>query len=303
MPNVRWRPATVADLPECLLIQREHMGDDLVGEAAAIAVWRELLAYPAAVTAVFESDQPNGSVRMIGFGATAFVHQTFANAELFTPTPGINARIIASLHRGPSVLLDREAIARANAVEGVDVAMLYGSWWSHGLSDRELQQVQIQLGMSLAQLLAGYRVRTLFGEARGAQIPHMRQSGTVRELATYPELDSVLNLITASDAFARPTSIAGVLFMFDEPVLGLTSAEQALLNIALSGATDADLATALGVSLPAIKARWRSIVARFAERAPDYESAERDGRGPQKRHHVLHYLRDHPEELRPFKRA
>jgi hypothetical protein len=86
-------------------------------------------------------------------------------------------------------------------------------------------------------------------------------------------------------------------------VLHLTTSEQALLNAALAGATDADLATSLGVSLSAIKARWRSIFARFAELAPDYESAERDGRGPQKRHHVLRYLRDHPEELRPFRRG
>jgi hypothetical protein len=302
MPNVRWRPATVADVPECLLIQREHMGDDLVGEAVALAVWRELIVHPASLMAVFESDQPKGT-RMIGFGATVFVQRDFANAELFSPRPGLNARIIASLHRGPSVILDRDAIARANAGDGVDVAMLYGCWLSHSLSDHELQQVHAQLSMSLAQLLAGYNARTLFGEAQGAQVPYMRQSGAVREIATFPERDSVLNLMMASDALSRPTSVGAAMFMFDAPVLGLTTAEQALLNAALSGATDTDLARFLGVSLSAIKARWRSIFARFSERAPDYESAERDGRGPQKRHHVLRYLRDHPEELRPFKRG
>jgi hypothetical protein len=303
MPNVRWRPAAVADVPECLLVQRDHMGDALVGEAVALAVWRELMVHPATLTAVFETDRPNGDSRMIGFGATVFVQRAFANAELFSPSPGLNARIIASLHHGPSVILDRDAIARANAGDGVDVAMLYGCWLSHSLSGHELQQVQAQLAMSLAQLLAGYKARTLFGEAHGAQVPYMRQSGTVREIATYPERDSVLNLMMASDAFARPTSVGGAMFIFDAPVLHLTTSEQALLNAALTGATDADLATSLGVSLSAIKARWRSIFARFAELAPDYESAERDGRGPQKRHHVLRYLRDHPEELRPFRRG
>ena len=302
MPNVRWRPAAVADVPECLMIQREHMGDAIVGEAAAHAAWRELIGHAGGLAAVFEIDQPSGGPRMIGFGASVFVQRTFADAELHAPRPGLNARIIAGLHHGPSVILDRDAIARANASDGVDVAMLYGSWLPHNVSDGELQQLQMLLAMSLTQLMAGYKLRTLFGEVRGAQIPYMRQSGIVREIVAYPEHDLALNLMMASEAFARPTSMAGAMFMFNEPVLGLTGAEQALMNAALTGATDADLALSLGVSEPAIKARWRSIFARFAERAPDYESAERDGRGPQKRHHVLHYLRDHPEELRPFKR-
>jgi len=302
MPNVRWRPATVADLPECLLIQREHMGDAIIGEPAALAVWRDLIAHAGALTAVFESDRPAGDSRIVGFGATVFVQQAFADAEILTPQPGLNARIIARLHHGPSVVLDHDAIALANAGDGLDVVMMYGSWLPNGLSEHELQHVQMLLSMSLTQLMAGYKSRTLFGEARGAQIPYMRQSGIVREIVTYPGHDLVLNLMMASEAFARPTSMAGAMFMFNEPVLGLTGAEQALMNAALTGATDADLARSLGVSESAIKARWRSIFARFAERAPDYESAERDSRGPQKRHHVLHYLRDHPEELRPFKR-
>ncbi len=301
MSNVRWRLAAVTDLPECVLIQREHMGDATLGETGALAAWRELIAHPGALMAVFESVQPKERARLIGFGATVFVEQAFANAELFSPRPGLNARIITSLRHGPSVVLDRHAIARANAADGVDVVVLYGSWRSHGLSDRELQEVQLQLSMSLAQLLSGYKVRTIFGEARGAQIPYMRQSGTVRELATYPELDMVINLVTASEAFARPTSVTGAMFIFDQPVLGLTAAEQSLLIAALTHATDADLSTSLGIGLAAIKARWRSIFARFADRAPDYESAERERRGPQKRHRVLRYVREHPEELRPFK--
>jgi hypothetical protein len=42
---------------------------------------------------------------------------------------------------------------------------------------------------------------------------------------------------------------------------------------------------------------------RVAQYKPDIvsaASAETEGRGPQKRHRILAYLRQHPEEMRPY---
>jgi len=85
-------------------------------------------------------------------------------------------------------------------------------------------------------------------------------------------------------------------------VLRLRDSDQQLLLAALRGATDTELVTELGVKLSAVKARWRSTFARIAEAMPDMVSDVNDheGRGPQKRHKVLSYLRSHPEELRPY---
>jgi len=65
----------------------------------------------------------------------------------------------------------------------------------------------------------------------------------------------------------------------------------------------------LGLSLTGVKKRWISVFERTIDVRPDlFPGLDRlyldgnDGqkRGRQKRHHVLTYVRSHPEELRPF---
>lgn len=80
-------------------------------------------------------------------------------------------------------------------------------------------------------------------------------------------------------------------------------ASGALLAAALDGQTDAELSADLGVSIEATKKRWLSIFERVESFKPEIllsAGASGPGRGPQKRHRVVAYVRAHPEELRPF---
>jgi hypothetical protein len=93
------------------------------------------------------------------------------------------------------------------------------------------------------------------------------------------------------------------MYRYQAPVLRLRPAEQKLLAAALAGKTDAELSGDLDLSIEAIKKRWMSIFARVDQFKPEILSsaeAESEGRGPQKRHRVVAYVRTHPEELRPF---
>ena len=73
---------------------------------------------------------------------------------------------------------------------------------------------------------------------------------------------------------------------------------------ALAGQTDAELAAGLHLTMPAVKARWRSIFARFEQREPAVAPTffGQGAQGPQRRHRLLAWLRAHPEELRPLAR-
>jgi hypothetical protein len=99
-----------------------------------------------------------------------------------------------------------------------------------------------------------------------------------------------------------PGSVGNILFSVRKPALRLRDSDQQLLLAALRGATDQELASGLGFSLSAVKARWRSAIARVEETMPDLvcDAVSHEGRGAQKRHRVLAYVRSHPEELRPF---
>jgi hypothetical protein len=297
-----WRKTTEADLPACLDVQPAHRGDQLTGPEIARKVWREILADPATVTAVFECEPPIEGRRIVGFGAAAFVRAEFTDAELANPRPYINARVIESVHARRPVLLTAGEIARANAGSGLDLVNLCGSMLESILSPEERGQVQTLLSVSLAQLLAGYRLNRIFGQATDSEMRAMRDSGLVREVASFPELKLASYLATEQIALTQPFSIQVTIFNNREPLLRLSEADQELLRAALEGQTDAELAVSLHLTMPAVKGRWRSIFARFARLKPEVtrEFHGEGSRGPQKRHRVLAYLREHQEELRPF---
>lgn len=100
----------------------------------------------------------------------------------------------------------------------------------------------------------------------------------------------------------------GAMFDYHAPILGFSSSEQRLLNNALSGATDEQLAGTLGTGLPTVKKIWVSIYHRVEDclpaLIPDRLQAEgpTGSRGREKRRGLLAYLRSHPEELRPVSR-
>jgi hypothetical protein len=298
---ITWRKPDENDLAACLGVSPGNAGDEITGPDVAQHIWRLMLHHPAMVAAVIECDQPIHGQRIVGFGAAVFVTPEFADAELGNPRPGLNARIVAAMHSGQSVLQSQQAIARANAGSGLDLALLYGNWDEGTLHPEELADVQTQLGVSLAHLIGGYKISRIFVEPGGEQLRFIQKSD-MREIAKYPELDRALMLATRADAMARPLSLSRGFFSWREPILGLSWAEQELLSMAQDGQTDLDLAASLRLTVPAVKARWRSALAKFAERAPDLapEFSSTRGRGPQRRHRVLAWLRHHPEELRPF---
>jgi len=162
-----------------------------MGTEIAHQVWRDMLANPAMVTAVFECEPPMEGRRIVGFGAAVFVRAEFADAELANPRPHINARVIESLHAGRPVLLTAGEIARANAGSGLDMVNLCGSLLESILSPDERGQVQTLLAVSLAQLLAGYRVNRIFGQATDVEMGAMLDSNLVRKVASFPELDAM----------------------------------------------------------------------------------------------------------------
>jgi hypothetical protein len=301
-----WRPLLGADdLVLCLALQPANRGDELVGADAALHVWRRLLRDPFFTAVGFESDRPIRGFRIIGFGASAFVSAVFMDAEIANPRPGINARVVASIHAGQSVLLSRDGIARANAGEGVDIVVLYGSWREEVLSPDENAEVRTLLPSSFTELHAGYRIRRIVWEtACEREERFAREGGVYRVMGKFPDVGRVLNIMTPATAVAIPGSLANVLFNYSEPVLRLRETDQQLLLAAQNGATDWELTAKLGLTLTAVKARWRSTFARIAEVKSDLlmDLENGKGRGLQKRHRVLAYVRKHPEELRPYTR-
>jgi hypothetical protein len=298
------RPIREGDLEACLDMQPACFGDELVGREVALGVWRQWLGSAAFQANVIESDPEIGGHRIVGCGMGVFVDRDFVDRELETPAPGLNARIVASVAAGASVVLDRDAIARGNARGGLDFVNLYGTWRDGVLDSDTVSEVQALLGKSFVESFAGFRFNRVLKEAIGqSRIDLARATGTYRLVAEYAAEGSALFVVSPDSARAAPYSVATGMYRYEDPVLHLRPAEQALLAAALDGRTDAELSKALGLSVEAVKKRWVSLFARVEAFKPDIlETMDVDSlrRGPQKRHRVVAYVRKHPEELRPY---
>jgi len=113
--------------------------------------------------------------------------------------------------------------------------------------------------------------------------------------------------MTREDASrALPGTTVSFVFKSRQPVFYFTPAQQRVLELAIRGDTDADIALQLGVSPDAVKQTWRAIYSRtdaVGTLAHAGGTRNRDvGSNHQRRRLLLDYLRAHPEERRPVRR-
>ncbi|HEY1427938.1 MAG TPA: hypothetical protein VGF18_00055 [Candidatus Tumulicola sp.] len=113
---------------------------------------------------------------------------------------------------------------------------------------------------------------------------------------------------TLEDALAKPAGVwLALLFLsFSPPRFGFNFEEQRMLNFALKGLTDEAIGELIGLPVTTIKMRFRRIhdkvrsVDKYAVLSGIDGSTTRETRGVEARRHLLNYLRDHREELRPY---
>jgi hypothetical protein len=299
-----WRPISESDLSECLDIQPACLGDQISGRGPALRVWKGFLHDPSFLANVIESERPIAGHRIVACGMGVFVTRAFADHEVKNPRSGLNSRIVAAVASGNSPLLSRAQIAAGNAGSGIDFVNLYGTWREGIMNNDQLSEVHALLGTSFVEHFAGYRFNRVLKEAVGqSNIALALATGTYRIVAEFKKSASALAVATRESVLTAPYSVAAALYRYQAPELHLRPAEQNLLAAALVGKTDAELSDELGLSIEAIKKRWMSIFDRIDEFKPEILSrsdVDSDGRGPQKRHRVVAYIRNHPEELRPF---
>ena len=107
-----------------------------------------------------------------------------------------------------------------------------------------------------------------------------------------------------NDAVALLGTVLGLLFQYQPPRLGFSASQRRVLAEAVQHKTDAEIASELQVSVSAVKKTWAAIFEQASDVLGELGTPiERHGaaatRGLQKRHKLLAYLREHPEELKP----
>jgi hypothetical protein len=313
-PGMHWRLSGESELIGWLTAYPDVMGHEFVGRERALAAWRKLSGMRSFCGVAVESGEPIAGHRIIGFGASVFVSAAFAEREISRPQPGLIARIISSVDVGDPVVLTEAELRHLNTFGGLHLVILLSRWRRGLLHPKQIAEVQMHLAQSFLHFHNGYQLVRFLAEATDAvDIEHLKSTGIYR--ITYFEKDvrqpgpmwnpdRAFGVAEREAAVSVSGSIASFLFHYSEPILGFHDAQQELLAAALLGLTDSELAQSLDLNLAAVKKRWASIFVQVERVRPDLLPAREPGsggetRGPQKRHRLLAYLREHPEELRP----
>lgn len=257
---------------------------------------------------------------MLGIGVSVVLSDDFLRELKTPPFFWMGPELAKRVARGDdSALLTQRQIREANSFGGLNLAVWQGfvraedsnraEFWSELMEvflDNHrgflFKEIVIQ-GESPVHLEAlGHTGGLLLGrDGRYGNFEGIGAEQLVRE----PHIVG----ITRDIALQQFGSWISSLFRYEPPRFGFTGREQRLLLSALQGGTDEELSCLLNTSLSAVKKTWRSVYDRVAARLPELipSNSQPDGdiskRGRDKKQHLIAYLREHPEELRPVSRS
>jgi hypothetical protein len=313
------RDAVESDLDQCLLLVTDRFLYDVAHLTALRRMWSHIVASQSGLVHVIaDASDPS---HVVHFGAMVFVSDESADHYHRCTSPKIAYRLLEEWDAGRKPFLTRNEIAKANAGTGLNLVVIH-----HGhlepIDDESLERLRFASNEHAVRDFRGWNLRSYtneaftlnperdgkeMGEVLGFRVgqytgEQLREAGIPAGKRPY------IWMATRQDVTGGPVGLAlGMLFRsFSRPRFCFVAAEQDLLKLALDGHTDVTIASLMKSSLTTIKKRFRSIyekvrVASAAWEEPLLSDPLTEGaRGVETRRHLLSYLRNHPEELRPY---
>jgi len=258
---------------------------------------------------------PSGP-EIIAFCATIFVTDAFCHEARTILPPYLGSQIVRRCVAG-----NLPVSAYGQRSGGANVMMCYSGGPCDSLSSDHLLAVREKMAEAFRLAHSGYQLKEFLAEPIGQEASrwmlntgfHLRRDysdyyqAQNRPLPLFSKRSCLVGL-TKEEALAEYGSRASGLFSYSPPRFHFTHGEQAVLHRSLVGETDKETAVNLRISPWTVKKRWHAIY----ERVADIDSAllpsvhhelETVSRGTERRRHLLAYLREHLEELRPLNGA
>jgi hypothetical protein len=312
--RLRFRPTQPADLAECLELSSECLGLDDELRRALPGLWRRILGLPSITTTVMEDlAMPTGQ-RIQGWGYSFALPEDWIRQEQLDNRPSafVVRRIYAGILDGSFKLMDDAELGHANAQGRYHYIHFY-SQRHKDLNDPYVQSVFNIANEAFRTAASGFNLRAMYFETSAQDAPAIVAAGFLRRL--YANESSLEHLSEqARPAFLSMTreevraSLPGtsVRHVFDHhpPLFRFSYSQRRLLWLALFDDSDAHLTERLEISVHGLKKLWRGIYERIEDRMPEFFGDAGGGdegkRGPEKRRQVLAYVRQRPEEMRPW---
>jgi hypothetical protein len=314
-PAFHFRRGTSRDVSRCieLLPESAYVGVEKTRQLPEL--WKRLLATESCTLTIVEDLEGAHPANIEAFGFSLFVTDSFARSFQAAPHPYLSAEIYRRMVAGEHVALTAEELASANATTGIDILVLHFGMRNPDLEEPRTTQALAAGSAGFFFFHTGFRIHSIVNEVYGEQSARYMTSGGFRLTRDWaaerpgefkhvpPEQLPYQFLLLREWVAAGAVNPLSQLFSCPEPRIYFPAVERKILEGALLNEPDAEIALNLGLSSETVKKTWASIYNRVARRAPylipGSELALSGRRGPEKRRHLLGYLRMHLEELRP----
>jgi len=314
---LRTRPAHIDEIPDLFARFGQTFAYREEIRPHVPRVWQQLLLEERIVINVFEDlDRPTSPA--IGLEVRAFVTPEFFYSHQAGQQPYAGNRIVEAILAGHDPVLTRAQMRQAHRGDGLHCFMINDPIGRTPFTNEELAQVDLAWTNEL-DTLTHVNLKEVALELYGGELLAMAEHcGTVRrnEFAEFweangaqigPELRPYIVGMNQEEATLFRGTHMAQLFARRWPRLALTRPQQELLQLAIQGQTDQELADSLYISLSAVKKRWTAIYASvdiaLPGLLPSASFSEDTARGTEKRRYLLNYLRDHREELESLNAA
>ena len=308
--HLSFRSARSADFSTCFqtITEKFVYPAELLGHVSRL--WGQWLR-DGVMTAHIIEHHRSTQTKTVGLGAVVFVRPEFIEDALRKNQPYVRRQLIEQTLAGNRVVVTPEEMRAQNRGDGLTLLFLSDPSDNQQLTEEECRLVDAKWSEALYEL-RGCNFQTLWHEAYGSRALRLSTGCglSVRRdwsdywsgAATPPDNERPYLLgMSKAEALERPGTHASFLFLHVRPQFEFTARQQELLQQAIGGATDEELASELKVSASAVKKRWISVYERVSDALPGWleSAATAETRGSEKRRHLLNYLRQHPEELHP----
>ena len=268
--------------------------------------------------------QPGGTWELAAFGFGCFLCDALAERIFVEPFPFLSMHVLDALRQGrpEQVLLSYEELKKRQKMPPPRLDLFVPAWVqdNYELESEDTWQLLYEGYALLDNYMSGLRLRSVVIEGRKVHAPMLQAAGVARVIdleekvvhspyaalmqdARYKPL--VHGVHTVEDFRNKPAGTpVGKMFLFREPVLDLSDGQKAVLELALEGYNDNDIARFLSITGNAVRMRWRGIYEKMQAVLPGIfreDGAEDEtARGYEKRRQAVNYIREHPEEIRPW---
>jgi hypothetical protein len=235
-------------------------------------------------------------------GGIAFIRPEYVSQSRAGRTALLSA-VMGAAMEGRNPFLSPREVGEGNARRELHLLNFFGNMHVIDLSDPELANFYRTSNEGHRFFHFGYSFCAMWMEVSPLHHAHeLQQLGMhiEREIPLVDGSKATLLRLTREEAQANPYSRFSGYFFPPAPRFAFSMGEQSLLERALLDDSDDVAAKDLHVSGEAIKKRWRSIYAKME--AVDPHVVLPASSGTASRRAVLHYLRQHLEELRPYRK-